>query len=158
MSTITRINLKCQHCEKEYGVVPCRVGKSKFCSRDCQLRGQLWTQERRDKIGRATSGKRLAITGEKHYYWKGGSWNYVKTLVRLRDQDICQCTGACGWHLGKKCEFSDSYIMHVDHIKPKKLFPDLRLDMDNLLTVCPNCHQFKTNLERRNKVFKKTNI
>lgn len=157
MATITTNwkSLVCGTCNKDYKVVPCRVGKSKFCSRDCQLKGQVWTQERKDKIGQATSKPRPSIAGENHYYWKGGSWNYVKTLVRLRDKDVCQCTGACQWHFGSKCGFSDSYIMHVDHIQPKRLVLELALDPKNLLTVCPNCHQFKTNTERRNKIFKK---
>jgi hypothetical protein len=157
MSTITqkRISLICQKCNNTYLVVPSRVKKSKFCSRDCQLKGQVWTQERRDKIGMATGKPRPKIRGENHYYWKGGSWNYIKTIVRLRDNDICQCTGICQWHLSEKCGFKDSYIMHVDHIKPKKLYPELSLSIDNLITICPNCHQFKTNTERRNKIFKK---
>jgi hypothetical protein len=160
MSTITTIkknwvSLNCQKCGNSYSVVPCRVKKSKFCSRICQVSGQVWTQERKDKIGKATSGSRPSIKGENHYFWKGGSWNYIKTLVRLRDNDVCQCTGICQWHLGEKCGFKDSYIMHVDHIKPKKLFPDLKLSMDNLIVVCPNCHQMKTNTERRNKIFTK---
>ena len=158
MATINKknwITKECQLCKSLYKVTPSRINKSKFCSRGCQLRGQVWTQERKDKIGRATSGKRPASSGENNYNWGGGSWNYVKTLVRLRDNDICQCTGVCKWHLGEKCGFKDSYIMHVDHIQPKKLFPTLKLSMDNLIVVCPNCHQMKTNTERRNKIFKK---
>lgn len=157
MASITKnwINLICQKCGNSYSVVPCRANKSKFCSRDCQLKGQIWTQERKDKIGIATSGERPSIKGENHYLWSGGSWNYIKTLVRLRDNDVCQCTGSCKWHIAEKCGFKDSYIMHVDHIKPKRLFPELKLSMDNLIVVCPNCHQMKTNTERRNKIFKK---
>lgn len=155
MKTKTRVQLKCQHCEKTYGVSPCRVGKSKFCSRVCQVSGQVWTQERKDKIGKATSGPRHTTRGHLNYNWKGGSWNSIKTMVRVRDNDVCQCEGTCAWHLGEKCGFSESYIMHVDHIKPKRLYPELKLDMSNLLTVCPNCHQFKTNFERRSKIFKK---
>ena len=149
----TKIKLVCQHCGVNYFVVPSRKNKSKFCSRDCQLRGQPWTEERKRKIGLATSGPRLAIRGEKNYNWGGGSWNYIKTIVRIRDNDTCQCAGVCKWHLGQKCGFRDSYIMHVDHIKPKKLFPELTLAESNLITVCPNCHQLKTNLERRSRVF-----
>lgn len=157
MATITksRVELQCQYCKKGYSVVPSRQGKSKFCSRDCQLRGQPWTDDRKRKIGLATSGPRLATRGQRNYNWLGGGWTYIKTIVRVRDNDVCQCTGICQWHLGEKCGFKDSYIMHVDHIQPKKLFPELALVMSNLVTVCPNCHQHKTNMERRNKIFKK---
>ena len=145
----------CQKCSKTYFVTPSRIYKSKFCSRDCQLRGQIWTEERKRKIGLATGKPRPSIQREKNYNWKGGAWTYIKTVVRIRDNDTCQCTGACNWHLGQKCGFKDSYIMHVDHIQPKKLYPELVAVESNLITVCPNCHQFKTNTERRNKIFKK---
>ncbi len=148
-----RIKLVCQKCNGDYFVVPCRVNKSKFCSRVCQVSGQVWTDERKRKIGLATGKPRPSIKGEKNYNWKGGSWNVIKTIIRVRDNDVCQCTGACSWHISQKCGFKDSYIMHVDHIKPKRLFPELSLAEDNLITVCPNCHQYKTNLERRSKIF-----
>lgn len=148
------VELRCNFCGTPYKVVPCRLHKSKFCSRTCQVKGQVWTQERKEKIGKATRKPRPSIAGAKNYNWKGGSWNFIKTLVRVRDNDICQCTGACNWHLGQKCGFKDSYIMHVDHIKPKTLYPELKFIESNLITVCPNCHQFKTNTERRNKIFK----
>lgn len=157
MATIVkeRVNLTCGTCKVQYKVVPSRSSKSKFCSRICQVKGQVWTQERKDKIGKATSGPRLAIRAEKNYNWSGGGWTYIKTVVRVRDNDVCQCAGVCSWHFGQVCGFTDSYIMHVDHIKPKKLYPALSVSPENLITICPNCHQRKTNEERRNKIFKK---
>lgn len=48
---------------------------------------------------------------------------------------------------GKKCmkcgEHADS--PHVDHIKPRSLYPDLELVFDNLQVMCPKCNMAKGN-------------
>jgi len=156
MSTITlQFPLKCHTCMDIYSVLPSRLWLSKYCSKSCAGKGSPWTPERKAKIGAANSGPRDATRGDKNYNWKGGSQNSMSRAARERDQDICQCVGTCGWHVDKTCGFSDSLIMHVDHVKPKVLFPQLRYDLANLLTLCPNCHQMKTNTERRANIFKK---
>ena len=146
---------ECQLCHSLYFVSPCRTLTAKFCSRNCQLKGQGFTEGRKRKIGNANRGqKRPSVTGIKNHNWAGGDWKYWNRNARQRDLDTCQCISECKSHIGKKCGFSDSYIMHVDHIKPKRLFPELALKLENLLTLCPNCHQHKTNKERRLKLFK----
>lgn len=35
--------------------------------------------------------------------------------------------------------------MNVDHIKPRKLFPELALDPDNLQVLCHECNHGKGN-------------
>lgn len=62
-------------------------------------------------------------------------------------QGSCKCWNNCDWHLGKICNFSNLEIMEVDHIKPKSLFPEEQNNLDNLITLCPNCHRRKTNQE-----------
>lgn len=37
--------------------------------------------------------------------------------------------------------------MHVDHIRPRSLFPDLELDPDNLQVLCRDCNLGKSNLD-----------
>lgn len=149
-----RTRMVCAVCSVSYYIQPCRVMRSKCCSKACLAKTWVRTTETRRKIGNATRGKRLATTGEKNYNWTGGNFTFWKKVVRERDLDVCQCISDCTFHKDTKCGFSDSYIMHVDHIKPKKLFPDLATNPDNLTTLCPNCHQYKTNKERRAKIFK----
>lgn len=36
----------------------------------------------------------------------------------------------------------------VDHIKPIRLWPELKLSMDNLQSLCNHCHLIKTRKER----------
>lgn len=70
--------------------------------------------------------------------WKGGRELYLKRAVRKRDDFTCQV-----------CGMKDEEIMQVDHIKPKSLHPELALDMNNLQTLCPNCHARKTIREKK---------
>jgi len=78
--------------------------------------------------------------GELSNTWKGGCWAYIKKQVLIRDNYTCQI-----------CGLRDVEIIQVDHIKPKSIFPELRLDLDNLMTMCPNCHARKTIIEKKNK-------
>jgi hypothetical protein len=48
----------------------------------------------------------------------------------------CQCCGATP---------KDGARMNVDHIKPRKLFPSLALDINNLQILCNECNHGKGN-------------
>lgn len=73
--------------------------------------------------------------------WKGGHWKYWKTQALVRDEYICQI-----------CGFSERDIMEVDHIKQKSKYPELALSLDNLVTLCPNCHRRKTIRELKSQI------
>lgn len=40
---------------------------------------------------------------------------------------------------------SDGMVMHVDHIKPRSLYPHLALDIANLQIMCNECNVSKGN-------------
>jgi DEAD/DEAH box helicase domain-containing protein len=63
----------------------------------------------------------------------GPHWPRVRKLVRIRDQHTCQ---ACG-----RKEESQSW--HIHHIVPFRNFanPQAANQLDNLITLCPACHQ-----------------
>ncbi len=98
---------------------------------------------RRKAIGRKTSEKtkqkiREAISGEKHYNWKGGisfqpysfEWtNELKTAIRQRDKFTCAVCGKNGFT-----------VHHIDYNKKN-------CDPANLITLCRSCHS-KTNGDR----------
>ena len=45
--------------------------------------------------------------------------------------------GRRGWHK-----------LHVDHIKPRSLYPELALEESNLQVLCERCNQAKSNYDR----------
>ena len=103
----------------------------------------------KQKISKSNTGKKRTeewkqnhskkITAENNPRWKGGTWNYLKPKVLLRDKYTCQ-----------NCGLEEGRIMEIDHIRPKKLFPELQFNIDNLMTLCPNCHRRK-HLQNSNK-------
>ena len=64
---------------------------------------------------------------------------------RLRMQAIkkygskCMCCGATP---------KEGAVMNVDHIKPRKLFPNLALDITNLQILCHECNHGKGNWDQ----------
>jgi 5-methylcytosine-specific restriction endonuclease McrA len=51
----------------------------------------------------------------------------------------CQCCGASP---------STGAVLNVDHIKPRKLFPHLALDIENLQVLCAECNHGKGNWDQ----------
>lgn len=86
-------------------------------------------------------GHKLSPSGERHWLWKGGITPINKILRRSndyrlwresvykRDNWTCQECGQRGKEL------------HPHHIKPWSQFPELRLAINNGLTLCAPCHR-----------------
>lgn len=74
--------------------------------------------------------------------WKGGCENYMKNQALIRDDYTCQI-----------CGLRDMEITVVDHIKSKSVFPELKAEINNLMTLCPNCHARKTIREKKQKLY-----
>ena len=70
----------------------------------------------------------------------------VKNNAKTRDDYTCQI-----------CGLRDPEIMEVDHVLPKGRFPELKYDINNLMTICPNCHRRKSNREKKQYNFIKVN-
>lgn len=69
-------------------------------------------------------------------------WRKLRMAVLTRDNHLCQ--NCLRHHYIKPAS-------HVDHIKPAIDYPDLFWDMDNLQSLCVECHTRKTNEEQRLK-------
>lgn len=106
----------------------------------------FWKHETKKQVSERLKalGHRPPIKlGENHGNWKGGGLAYAKKKAKQRDNYTCQ-----------KCGFREDAIMQVDHIKPKKLFPEFRILLENLVTLCPNCHARKTIGEINSRIWK----
>ena len=63
-------------------------------------------------------------------------WRAVRMKVLAKFGARCQCCGATP---------KDGVRMHVDHIKPRKFFPELALEITNLQVLCEVCNHGKGN-------------
>ncbi len=68
-----------------------------------------------------------------HEFYDSREWRELRyRAIRVRGRK-CEC---CGAEKGQ---------MHVDHIKPRSLFPNLELSFENLQILCRDCNMGKSN-------------
>lgn len=115
-------------CQK-YGYVPSKKSK-KITDKDWQIAG--WkTIKTENKVVIENKPNVSSDAFLQTFEWR-----------RLRMQAIkkygskCMCCGATP---------QSGAIMNVDHIKPRKIFPELALDMNNLQILCHDCNHGKGN-------------
>jgi hypothetical protein len=63
-------------------------------------------------------------------------WKAVRMMALKKHGYRCLCCGASP---------ATGAVIHVDHIKPRKFFPALALDVENLQTLCGDCNMGKGN-------------
>jgi hypothetical protein len=66
-------------------------------------------------------------------FYKTREWREMRYKVLTKYGKVCQCCGQTSGYL------------HVDHIKPRSLFPTLELEENNLQVLCEACNIGKTN-------------
>lgn len=69
-------------------------------------------------------------------FLKTYEWRKVRMQAIKRYGAICVCCGATP---------SDGESINIDHIKPRRLFPQLALDIENLQPLCQPCNHGKGN-------------
>lgn len=111
-------------------------GNNKFCSKNCYFEWQK---------GKSKGKYNRDQSKEKNPNWKGGvsdKNNLIRTSKKYknwrkkifkRDDWTCQ---KCGSRSGK----NKAVILHAHHIKPFALYPDLRFNLENGITLCKKCH------------------
>lgn len=67
-------------------------------------------------------------------------WRALRMKVLAHYGSVCMCCGASPSNSGE--------VMNVDHIKPRRLRPDLALDFDNLQVLCGSCNHGKSNWDQ----------
>ena len=67
-------------------------------------------------------------------FYKTKAWQEFRRKVFAAYPRVCM-----------KCEDSES-IMHVDHIKPRSIYPALSLNFSNMQVLCEDCNVEKSNL------------
>lgn len=69
-------------------------------------------------------------------FYKSREWKELRLAV-LSVCDRCVLCGAGKIH---------GAVLHVDHIKPRSLWPELSLDMNNMQVLCGPCNMAKSNV------------
>jgi hypothetical protein len=66
-------------------------------------------------------------------------WRKLRLQALKLHGATCQCCGASP---------ATGAVMNVDHIKPRRLFPKLALDINNLQILCRDCNHGKGNWDQ----------
>lgn len=89
---------------------------------------------RGSKKNKAVTNRLKSITANKRDvdFYKDGRWRILRYEVLLERGRKCD---ACG-----RSKDKHGVVLHVDHIKPRHLFPHLELTKSNLQLLCEDCN------------------
>jgi 5-methylcytosine-specific restriction endonuclease McrA len=76
------------------------------------------------------------VSPSSNSFLKSYEWRKLRMVVLKKYGPKCQCCGATT---------KDGETMNVDHIKPRKNYPELALDINNLQVLCSSCNHGKGN-------------
>jgi hypothetical protein len=111
------IEKQCKNCGKLFNRKSHRVkSDNSFCSRSCILIFNRGSNHYEYKEHLHDKHLKLALK----------QWGKI---IKKRDNYICQ-----------KCGCDDKNCMEAHHIKSQNLFPDLKFNFDNGITLCLRCH------------------
>lgn len=130
----------CLVCSDQFWRQPAYIkkGDCKFCSRECY---QTWQKGKTKNSG----FKLNPLRKEKNPNWKGGitpismairnskEMKLWKESIFKRDNWTCK-------KCFKRSEKGNYVYIEAHHIKPFSLFPELRFEISNGITLCKKCH------------------
>lgn len=156
-------NLICPICDKEFYLPPCRIKSGiKHCSKKCGYigrgqsntgrthfkKGQIpWNKDKKDihlspdsefKKGMTPWNKGLGMGTEAQRLRWSDAYKEWRTKIFERDNWTCQECGMKG-------------DIQVHHIKSYALYSESRLDIENGITLCVECHKKTDNYGRLTK-------
>ena len=88
------------------------------------------------QLDKLPSQRRVSIDPNAPDFLQSYEWRAIRMEVLRKYGPRCMCCGATPDH---------GAVMNVDHIKPRRLFPHLALDIDNLQVLCHECNHGKGN-------------
>jgi 5-methylcytosine-specific restriction endonuclease McrA len=107
----------------------------------------VWGPKKKKKVKRSTTNVNKNYDTRLKYkpgmgkeFYSTNEWLQLRYKILKRDGRKCACCGAS----------SINVVFHVDHIKPRSLFPELELFQDNLQVLCEDCNLGKSNLDMTN--------
>ncbi len=108
------------------------IGFKKQACRTCRNKAR---RERRGLSHKKTANRVEKKRSSGSVFYDSREWQAVKYQTLKRH--------------GRKCMvcFRTNIEIHVDHIKPRSLYPDLELDPENLQVLCRDCNLGKSNTD-----------
>lgn len=120
----------------KYPLKPQLPPTKKALRRAKKKKAHIGTKQEQSERRVAAYVKNSRIDPTKDDFLLSFEWRSVRMMALKRYGPKCQCCGATP---------ADGVKMHVDHIKPRKLFPHLALSLDNLQVLCEVCNHGKGN-------------
>lgn len=112
-----------------------------------KLMEALQQKERFELIKKTTGSKSESISYEENFniichlpsekFYQTREWRGLRYKVIRESDRRCQCCGASA---------ENGAELHVDHIKPRSIYPELSLSQDNLQVLCSECNKGKSNV------------
>jgi 5-methylcytosine-specific restriction endonuclease McrA len=88
----------------------------------------------RTAVRKAIQSKQIKYQpGMRDDFYKTREWRELRYQVLVKNGKQCQCCGNTKGYL------------HVDHIKPRSIYPSMELDINNLQVLCEDCNIGKSN-------------
>jgi 5-methylcytosine-specific restriction endonuclease McrA len=85
------------------------------------------------------SGNESANLGEQPDFYESDQWRRVRYDVLKKNNGSCELCG-------RRASLGNP--LHVDHIKPRSLYPVLALARSNLQVLCADCNKGKSNIDQ----------
>ena len=153
-----RTLVNCEHCgvEFETKIYELERGKSKFCSKSCarlavsneiskRFKGRAKSLEHRMKISKSNKKTKAPLRKQDRDALrdirKSFEMNEWRRLVFKRDDYTCQLCGIRGGDL------------NAHHVLSFVNFPKYRLEVDNGITYCEECHGILTGILMTGDIF-----
>lgn len=129
----------CEVCGSEFWRTTSQMlrGDARFCSRTCYGKSQQgiqkpdwvrakWRDGRRKRINTTAIGRE----------WQSTEYQEWRTKVFTRDGYTCQKCGV-------KSSQGTTVYLNAHHIRPYAICPELKLDINNGITLCSDCHKLE---------------
>jgi len=137
-----KVDRVCKHCHQMFKALPSEIGRggAQYCSPTCAYKGE----ERKATLRRYAIDQweneeyRLAHTGENNPMWKNGAtnrnhWWNTSAHRGWREKILGRDRNACLF-----CGQKDANTAH--HLISAYYFPEFKLELDNGITYCEECH------------------
>lgn len=102
-----------------------------------QRNAWLWLLEESEGFIQQTTNQKTARKAILDNFCSRPEWR------KLRFEALRESNGACC--LCGRSNREHGVVLHVDHIKPKSLYPELALTLSNLQVLCEDCNMGKGN-------------